>query len=132
MITRSAISTIVFPLLSACEHPQKSQTATPAITGAQSESILSIARDLSIQRGMTKLCEGTGQNLLAPFLEDLNTMNASYGLMSEVQSVILETSSQLAREEPEYICTPEMSEDSTTRVLEATRSWNTIKSAAHD
>ena len=92
--------------------------------------VLAIAADFAIHKGLTEACASDEADHLLPFLDGLRDLPASADLILSSQMVASEMYDMARKEEPEYVCTPEMFEGVTERVAGSHTQWQAIMDSA--
>ena len=128
MICRTILFAAMIVGLAACEAQERSAGADSENALALDESeVRAIANEFAIFKGMTLLCDGTEEDHLTPFMEELRITNAPKELRDDVIASSVEMMGKISAEEPEYICTPEMFEGAEARVAQAELNWDQMR-----
>lgn len=103
----------------------------PAPAGPQveldSSKVLALSADFAIHKGINEACEGDEPDHLSAFFADLQSMGAANELVESARVVATEMYDMARKEEPEYVCTPEMHEGVASRVSAAWLDWDDIR-----
>ncbi len=98
-----------------------------AATELDTATVLAIAAEFGIRKGMTEACDGTDPDRLAGFLAELRALETDPLLVREAERVSDDMYEMARVEEPEYVCTPEMYESSTQRAAKAEADWSDLR-----
>ena len=132
MTLRGCAGALLVPLAVACSRPEEPEpvplAAEPVRHVEFDESkILALAADFAIHKGLTEACDGDDPDHLSTFFGEIVAMGASDALIESTRLVATEMYDMARKEEPEYVCTPEMFEGVNARVAAARLDWVDIR-----
>lgn len=118
MSAKLSIFGALLTLLVACEKPNSGEDST-----VSHKELETIAVTLAYREGIARRCNVEEESRLPQYLDELSQTNVNPAL---VEILRLETEKILedaAIEEPEYLCTPEMFEQSAEMSADAWEHW---------
>jgi hypothetical protein len=115
-------------LLAACGQSEKPAPIAPDVLQALNwEQLQPLASKFAYGEGVRTFCDDTREKPLTEFMAEIEGQNLPDGLFTQIKTqtdVIMNSFNDASKE---YVCTPEMYEQTGDGILDAAREWTAIK-----